>query len=77
MKNQEELHATQSLYEAAYLMSKKFDLSGKHQDGNKVVLGFSGKGVKQASLDFYNGGEVSAREYSDNYRTLKDYVFQR
>ena len=69
-------HITHNLYEAAYLMAKGFDLVGKTQEGRKVVVGFSGEGVQKASLDFYNGGKIGAKAYSDSYRTLKDYVFE-
>lgn len=76
LKQAQEYH-TQNLYEASFLLCRGFKLSGKEKDGSKVRIGFSGEGVRQAALGYYNGGKVEAKAYSDAYRTLKDFVFER
>jgi len=68
---------TQNLYEGSFLLCRGFKLAGKKRDGCKVTICFSGKNVREAALQFYNGGEVAAKSYSDAYRTLKDFVFER
>ena len=73
----EDKYTTQNLYEAAYLLATGFKLAGKTGDGRKVIVGFTGKGVKDAAMKYYNNGKVSAKKYSDAYRTLKDYVFEK
>lgn len=70
-------YSTQNLYEAAFCLCKGFKLVGKERQGNKMVLLFDGKNVKQEAVKFYNGEKVVAKAYSDAYRTLKDYVFER
>ena len=75
MKN--EKHETQNLYEGSYLYAKGFKLVGVTK-GIKATLIFSGDGVIEASLDYYNEvGKVSPKKLFDSYRTLKDMVFQR
>ncbi len=74
---QEQEYYTQNLYEASFLLCSGFKLSGKQKDGSKVRIGFSGEGVRQAALGYYNGGQVEAKAYSDAYRTLKDFIFER
>jgi len=69
-------YKTQNLYEAAYIHAKGCMLLGKESHNNKVSL-FFGDDARQHGLDFYNGGEIEAKKYSDSYRTLKDYVFER
>ncbi len=68
---------TQSLYESAFLLCQGFKLSGKEKAGNKVTLFFEGQNVHAEAMKFYNGAKVAAKAYSDAYRTLKDYVFER
>lgn len=70
-------YSTQNLYEAAFCLCKGFKLIGKERQGNKVVVLFEGENVQQEALKFYNGAKVAAKAYSDAYRTLKDYVFER
>lgn len=71
------VYATQNLYEAAFCLCKGFKLVGKRQQGNKVVVLFEGSEVCEAALTYYNGATVEAKAYSDSYRTLKDYIFER
>ena len=74
----EENYETQSLYEAAYLLTKGCSLAGKRSDGQKVTLMFSGHSkVQMEVLNFYNNGKVEAKRLFDCYRTLKDYIFQK
>ena len=70
-------HTTQNLYEASYLLAKGFKLTGKDAQESKTTLFFEGEGVEQEALRYYNGGSVKAKAYSDAYRTLKDYIFER
>jgi hypothetical protein len=71
------LYATENLYEAAFCLCKGMKLIGKEKTGSKVTVFFEGKDAHIEALKFYNGGKVEAKAYSDSYRTLKDYVFQR
>ena len=73
----EEVYGTQNLYEAAFCLSKGFKLAGKERQGQKVVVQFRGKNVREEALKFYNGAKIEAKAYSDAYRTLKDFVFER
>lgn len=77
LKVMDEVFASQNLYQCAYLLSKGFKLAGKRQDGVKVTLTFSGKGVQATALDFFNHGTAEAKALTDSYRSLKDFVFQR
>ncbi len=70
-------YSTQNLYEAAFCLCRGLKLAGKHRQGNKVVVLFEGANAKQEALKYYNGAKVEAKAYSDAYRTLKDYVFER
>lgn len=71
------IYKTQNLYEAAFCLCKGLKLGGKERAGNKVMVIFEGENSQEEALKFYNGGKVEAKAYSDAYRTLKDYVFQR
>ena len=71
-------YKTQNLYEASYLLAKGFNLAGKEKVGNKVTILFKdSEKIKEEAMGFYNGAKVGAKEYSDSYRTLKDFVFDR
>ena len=71
------VYQTQNLYEGAYLLSRGFKLAGKDRQGNKMLVLFEGKSVREEALKFYNGAKVEAKALTDAYRTLKDYVFER
>ena len=69
---------TQNIYQASFLMCRGLRLVGKEKEGNKFSLIFEGTNVNQEAIKFYNGGaKIEAKAYSDAYRTLKDYVFER
>ena len=71
-------YKTQNLYEASYLLAKGFNLAGKEKVGSKVVLLFEYKSeISEAAMRFYNGGKIEAKKFSDSYRTLKDFIFER
>jgi hypothetical protein len=71
-------YKTQNLYEASFLLAKGFNLSGKEKAGSKVVLLFEYKPeISEAAMAFYNGSLIQAKKFSDAYRTLKDFVFER
>ena len=72
-----EHYSTQNIYEAAFLLAKGFKLKGKSQIGQKVSILFVGEGVMDAPAQYYNGALIKARAYTDAYRTLKDYIFER
>ena len=71
------VYGTQNLYEGAFCLCRGFKLAGKERNGNKVVILFEGQDVREEALKFYNGARVEAKAYSDAYRTLKDYIFER
>ena len=71
------LYSTQNLYEAAFCLCRGLKLAGKERQGNKITVQFQGASAKEEALKFYNGAKVEAKAYSDAYRTLKDYVFER
>ena len=59
-------------------MARGCELSGKESLGNKVNILFKeSKKIKIESLNFYNGGLVEGKKFSDCYRSLKDYVFTK
>lgn len=68
-------HRTSNLYEAAFLLSKGFKLTGKERAGAKTILCFVGEGIDSAVLSFYDEGQVNARLYSEAYKKLKDFIF--
>jgi hypothetical protein len=75
---EEKTYRAQNLYECAYLMAKGFMLQGKERNGNKITLLFEGSPeINQEVMRFYNGAKIEAKKYSDCYRTLKDYIFER
>jgi hypothetical protein len=69
-------YRTTNLYEASFLACRGFKFTGKEERGRKMELLFPQcEGLQAAVADFYSGGMVSAKQYSDWYRSLKDYVF--
>ena len=67
-----------NLYEASFLMAKGFSIAGKEQEGRKTVILFSDKPkIRQESMNYYNGGSIKAKDYSDSYRTIKDFIFDK
>ena len=67
---------TQNLYEASYLACRGFQFIGKQRFGSKTSLLYNNsERLQKAVIDFYAGGTVSAKQFCDWYRTLKDYVF--
>jgi hypothetical protein len=69
-------YRTTNLYEASFLACRGINFTGKERNGNKVILIFpNSKDLAETVAEFYSGGQVSAKQYSDWYRTLKDYVF--
>ena len=76
--NNDNHYRTQNLYEASYLMVKNFLLAGKERAGSKVTILFEDSSdLQKAVLSYYNNGLVEGKAYSDSYRSLKDFVFQR
>lgn len=72
-----ETYRTQNLYEAAYLLTKGAKIRGKIRSGKKIILEFEAAKIKEIAMGFYNGDKVQAKQYADNYRNIKDYVFER
>lgn len=71
-------YRTQSLYEASYLLAKGFSLAGKEGTGNKITILFKdAPKIRDEVLNFYNKAKIEAKSYSDCFRTLKDFVFER
>ena len=76
-KSPDKVYATQNLYEAAYCLSIGLTLTGRRIDGIKTIIIFEGENAQKRALGYYNGAEMEAKKLMDNYRTIKDYVFQR
>ena len=72
-------YPTQNLYEASYLLSTGFKLVSKDKNGLKTILCFQDTPeLQQAVMAYYNGdGTVSAKNFVDAYRSLKDFCFTR
>jgi hypothetical protein len=71
-------YSTQNIYEAAFLLTKGFNVAGKESTGNKVNMLFEDSpDLQKEILNFYNGGKIQAKALFDSYRTLKDYIFKR
>ena len=68
-------YKTTNIYEAAFLATLDFHLIGKEKAGIKTVLIFSGEGIEDAVLKFYDNGMVKARAYAESYKRLKDFIF--
>ncbi len=68
---------TQNLYQGAFCLCRGLKLVGKRFDGKKASVVFEGKAAQTTAMAFYNGAEVQAKAYSDAYRSLKDYIFER
>ena len=74
----EDYYRVQNLYEASFLLARGFPLAGKEQSGGKItVLFMDSEEIRKEALGYYNGSKVSAKEYSDAYRSLKDFIFQK
>lgn len=70
-------YTTQNLYEGAFLLCKGFNLAGKKKEGAKVLIMFKGNEASETALRYYNGAKVEAKAFTDAYRTLKDYIFEK
>jgi len=70
------LYATQSLYQAAYCLTKGIRLVGKERTGKKMTVYLEGKDSHLVAMEFYGKTRVDAKTLFDCYRTLKDFVFQ-
>ena len=69
-------YLSENLYEASYLIAKSFKVLGFIKRGRKVTVRFpKSLELEQASLNYFNGGVVSAIKFTDAYRRLKDAVF--
>ena len=73
------VYKCKNIFECSYLMTKGFGLIGKEKIDTKVMLIFKDSDeIQESVLDFYNGaGQVSAKKFSDMYRSLKDYIVER
>lgn len=70
-------YETQSIWEASFLMANGCKLAGRKKSGNKVSIMFKDENASILAVSFYNNALVKAKDFADNYRTLKDYIFQR
>ena len=68
---------TQSLYQAAWCLHIGLKLVGQKRDGRKVKLIFQGADAEKKAYQYFNGGKAPAKELFDNFRSLKDSVFER
>ena len=76
MKIKTEKYHTNNLYEASFLLASKCKLVGKEKNGKKVTVIFEGVDVQTLAMSFYSGAKISAKDLTDSYRTLKDFVFE-
>ena len=82
MKQQTNIYRTKDLYESGYLLaSGKLKLIEVQSEGNSKVCFFlfepRGK-AEELSVEYWNKtGEISAREYADSLRVLKDRIFNK
>ena len=69
-------YLSENLYESSYLIAKSFKVLGFIKQGRKVAIRFlKTPELEKASLDYFNGGAVSAIKFTDAYRRLKVAVF--
>lgn len=70
-------YLSENLYESSYLVAKNFKILGFIKQGRKVAVRFlRSPDLEKTSLNYFNGGMVSAIKFTDAYRRLKDAVFQ-
>ena len=70
-------YLTENLYESSYLIAKKFKVLGFIKNGRKAAIRFlRTPELEKASMDYFNGGLVSAIHFTDAYRRTKDAIFQ-
>lgn len=67
----------QNIYQAAWCMHVGLKLVGKKNDGHKVTLIFQGEDAEKKAFEYFNGGKAPARELFENYRSIKDSIFER
>ena len=71
-------HKTSNLGEAAYLMTKSFQFKGVLSNDHRTKeFVFSGQTIHSAALDFHNNASVPAKTFVENYRSLKEYLYNR
>ena len=75
----EKFYRTQNLYQGSFLLAKGFKLAGKEKSlAGKITLLFEeNDSLRLEAMKFFNGGKVEAKAYSDSYRTLKDFIFEK
>lgn len=74
--NGDNLFATSDFHEAAYALCKGMRLAGREKQGDKVVIFLEGKDVHLVAGEYFNGGEVVAREFAEGLRSIKDFVWK-
>lgn len=58
-------------------MSKGMTVSGTDRKGVKTTIILKGVNATSVAMKFYKNEKVGAKTLFDNYRTLKDLVFQQ
>ena len=72
-----ERFSTRAIFQAAFCLCLGLKLVDLDRSGSKVTFVFEGVDAQKKALGFYNGTKVEAQAYSDNFRSLKDMIFQR
>lgn len=70
-------YTTQSLYQGSYCMTVGLKIKNKEQRGDKYSVTFEGDNAEETAMKFYSKTKVDAKTLFDNYRNLKDFIFQR
>jgi hypothetical protein len=68
---------TQNLYLGSFCLCQGLKLVGKSLEGKKISIVFEGNAAKERAMAFYSGAVVEAKTFSDAYRSLKDFVFEK
>ena len=73
-------YPTQHIFCAAYLLAVGHQIS--HVDtesSNKSTMYFEGENAERDALSFFNGTakKIDPKKYSESYRNVKDFLFQR
>ena len=67
---------TTEFFLAAYLYSEGITLSGHFRDGNRSTFSFSGEGVNDLALSFYNEtANTNVATFAKSIRQLKNIMY--
>lgn len=71
--NTPDTFSTTSITEASFCLCVKLRLTEiREQPGFRTVFVFSGPRAREKAAEFYNGGRVCAKTFTDHWRFLRD-----